>query len=111
MQYLSDKNSIYIKGVDTVIAEKIKQLRESKDMTQSQLAKILNITRSSVNAWEMGISVPSTQYIIELAKFFQISTDYLLGMKVTETISLQGLDEKDIDIIYQMAEHLKEKNK
>lgn len=94
-----------------MIADKIKQLRESKDMTQTQLAKAFNVTRSSVNAWEMGISVPSTQYIIELAKFFQISTDYLLGMKTTETISLQGLNEKDINILYQMAEHLKEKNK
>ena len=48
-------------------------------MTQTELAKKLGITRSSVNAWEMGISVPSTQYIIELSLLYKVSTDYLLG--------------------------------
>lgn len=94
-----------------MIADKIKQLREAQDMTQTELAKKFNVTRSSVNAWEMGISVPSTQYIIELAKFFQVSTDYLLGMKETETLNLTGLNISDIDIVYQVVQHLKEKNK
>lgn len=49
-----------------MIADKIKQLRTSRDMTQSDLAKKLNITRSSVNAWEMGLSTPSTAYLVEL---------------------------------------------
>ena len=48
-------------------AERIKILREQAGMSQEKLAKRLGITRSSVNAWEMGISTPSTQYIAELA--------------------------------------------
>ena len=47
-----------------MIADKIKQLRTSRNMTQSDLAKKLNITRSSVNAWEMGLSTPSTAYLV-----------------------------------------------
>ena len=62
-----------------MIADGIKSLREQQNMTQSNLAKQLGITRSSVNAWEMGISVSSTQYIVELAYIFYVSTDYLLG--------------------------------
>ena len=50
-----------------MIADRIKSLREQQNRTQSDLAKQLGITRSSVNAGEMGISVPSTQYIVELA--------------------------------------------
>ena len=42
-----------------MIADKIKLLREASHLTQTELAKKLNITRNSVNAWEMGISVPS----------------------------------------------------
>ena len=93
-----------------MIAEKIKFLREQKQMTQSDLAKKLNITRSSVNAWEMGISVPSTQYIVELANLFSVSTDYLLGVEKTSTIDIAGLTEKDVEIIYSLVEHLKAKN-
>ena len=74
-----------------MVAEKIKFLREQKGLTQSDLAKKLNITRSSVNAWEMGISVPSTQCIIELASLFSVSTDYLLGVQKTSTIYTSGL--------------------
>ena len=48
-----------------MIADRIKSLRENQNKTQSELAKQLGITRSSVNAWEMGISVPSTQYIVK----------------------------------------------
>ena len=61
-----------------MIAEKIKRLREQDSLTQAELAKRLGITRSSVNAWEMGISAPSTQYLVELANIFKVSTDYLL---------------------------------
>ncbi len=93
-----------------MIAEKIKFLREQKNYTQTELAKKLGITRSSVNAWEMGISVPSTQYIVELSNIFSVSTDYLLGVERTSIIDISGLSEKDIEIIYSLANHLKSKN-
>ena len=54
-----------------MIAERIKVLREQQNMTQSQLAKQLGITRSSVNAWEMGLSSPSTPFVVELSRLFQ----------------------------------------
>lgn len=93
-----------------MIAESIKVLRENREMTQTDLAKYLGITRSSVNAWEMGISVPSTQYIVELAKLFKVSTDYLLGIEKTATVSVAGLSEKDIQIVDSLVEHLRRKN-
>lgn len=68
-----------------MIADKIKSLRENQNKTQSELAKQLGITRSSVNAWEMGISVPSTQYVVELAHIFKVSADYLLGVDTTSS--------------------------
>ncbi len=101
----------HIEEVKRTIAEKIKFLREEKGYTQTELAKILSITRSSVNAWEMGISVPSTQYIVELADIFKISTDYLLGVGSTASVGVEGLGEEDINIIYSLISHLKEKNK
>lgn len=90
-----------------MVAERIKQLREQKGMTQAELARQLGITRSSVNAWEMGISVPSTQYVVELAELFSVSTDYLLGVNTSATVSVRGLSEGDIQLVHSIIEHLR----
>ena len=63
-----------------MICDRIKQLREQAGYSQAQLAKRLDVTRSSVNAWEMGLSMPTTQYVVTLAKLFHVSADYLLGL-------------------------------
>ena len=94
-----------------MIAERIKKLREQKSMTQTELARRLGITRSSVNAWEMGISVPSTQYIVELAGIFRVSTDFLLGVESSATVCVEGLEEQDIQIVHIMIEHFRQKNR
>lgn len=86
-----------------MVADRIKKLREQKNMTQTILAKKLGITRSSVNAWEMGISVPSTQYIVELANIFDVSTDYLLGVNNTVSLSVEGLTDKDIELVHSLS--------
>ena len=92
-----------------MIAEKVKKLREQKGLSQAELARLLGITRSSVNAWEMGISVHSTQYIVDLAGVFDISTDYLLGVDSSSTISVAGLTDSDILLVHNIIEHLKNK--
>lgn len=93
-----------------MIAERVKCLREQHGLTQAELAKQLGITRSSVNAWEMGISVPSTQYVVELSHLFKISTDYILGLDVSTSINITGLTEEDVQIVYSLIQHLKKKN-
>lgn len=93
-----------------MVADRIKTLREQHNKTQAQLAKQLGITRSSVNAWEMGISVPSTQYVVELASIFKVSTDYILGVNSTSTINVSGLTDKDIELVQNIVLHLRERS-
>lgn len=94
-----------------MIAERIKLLRENVGLSQKALADKLGITRSSVNAWELGISVPSTQYIVELATLFKVSTDYLLNFNNKNAIDVDGLSEQEIKIILELITYFKEKNK
>lgn len=88
-----------------MIADKIKLLREASHLTQTEFAKKLNITRSSVNAWEMGISVPSTTYLIELALLFHVSTDFLLGLEQNNTIDISTLSEREAILVYELVDY------
>ena len=90
------------------LADKIKLLRENSGLTQAGIARQLGISRSGVNAWEMGLSVPSTQYIVELAKTFGVSTDFLLGINNTSTISVEGLSEKQVSSLLKIIECFKD---
>ena len=91
------------------LPDKIKLLREHLGLTQTQLSKQLGLTRSSVNAWEMGISVPSTQYIVELSKIFGVSTDYLFGIGENAVISVNGLGEREVAVIAELVACLRDK--
>ena len=90
------------------ISEKIKQLREKSDLTQAELARKLGLTRSSINGWEMGLSVPSTPFLVELSKTFNVSIDYLLGLKHESVIDVNGLSEKEVAILVELVQCFKE---
>ena len=94
-----------------MIADKIKRLREASHLTQTELAKKLNITRSSVNAWEMGISVPYTTYLIELALLFHVSTDFLLGLEQNNTIDISTLSEREAILVYELVDYFTSQKK
>lgn len=91
-------------------AEKIKELRQKNNMTQSDLARRLYVTRSSVNAWEMGVSVPTAAKLVELSLFFHVSADYLLGLEQEETVTLDRLDSEQKAIIYSLLLHFEKEN-
>ena len=62
-----------------MLAKRLKLLRSNKGLTQEQLAKELNTSKSSVAMWEIGQRDPDSDTIILIADFFDVSTDYLLG--------------------------------
>lgn len=90
-----------------MIAEKIKALREERGWTQAELANRMGVTRNGVNSWEQGLSVPSPASIVELAKTFSVSTDYLLGVEALASINVSGLNEKDVAVLSMLADRLK----
>ena len=91
--------------------DRLKNLRNKYGYTQASLAKKLSITRSSINAWEMGLSAPSTPFLVELSKLFHVTTDYLLGLDDCLTIKTTDLSEREISALLNIAEAFHESHK
>lgn len=62
-------------------AKRIYELRIEKGLSQANLAKEIGVTQKSIDFWEKEINEPKATYIINLAVFFGVSTDYLLGIE------------------------------
>lgn len=94
-----------------MISDRLRILRQRNNWSQTDLANKLNITRSSVNAWEMGISTPATKTIVELSSLFHVSSDYLLGISNTpEIINLENYTEKEKGIIRELLDYFTEQH-
>lgn len=59
---------------------KLKELRESKHLSQQRLAIDLNVSQATVSKYELGQAEPDIPTIIKLAGYFHVSADYLLGI-------------------------------
>lgn len=69
---------------------RVKELREKAGLSMAQLAQELHITKSRVNMWENNGTVPRMDVLVELAKFFNVPTDYLLGNDDESNISVEN---------------------
>ncbi len=63
------------------IGTKIKELRNNINISQAQLAINIHVSQKAIDYWERGINEPKASYIVALAKFFDVSCDFLLGLK------------------------------
>ena len=57
----------------------LRNLRKSKEMTQNAIALLLNISRATYSAYENGTRTPDPAMLLQIAEFFDVSLDYLLG--------------------------------
>ncbi len=63
------------------IGTKIKEIRLEHKLSQTKLAKMLNVSQDTISLWERNISLPSADYIIKICKVFDVSANYLLGLE------------------------------
>lgn len=83
-------------------SERLATARELSNLTQSDLAHALNVTRESINAWENNISKPSIGRIMELSHVLKIGIDYLVGNDNILTVDISSLSSPQQKAIYQL---------
>ena len=60
--------------------ERIRNLREDKDLTQKDIATLLNISQRAYSHYENGSRSMPVEYLVALCKFYNVTADYLLGL-------------------------------
>lgn len=91
------------------IGKKLRNLRTDNNMTQAVLAKKLNLTKSVISAYENDLRLPSYDVLIQIAKIFHVSTDYLLGLDSPSGIDLSGLSEEEKVAVKNLIQAMKHK--
>ena len=82
--------------------ERIKFLRQNSNLTQSQLANRIGVSKSLISAYELGNRLPSYDNLIKIAAYFKVSTDYLLGIDNKNYLDLSGLNDAQKIVLYQL---------
>lgn len=64
-----------------IFGEKLKELREEKEIGQVELAQKVGVSKGIISLWENGLREPKLSNLIALASYFQVSIDFLAGLK------------------------------
>lgn len=67
--------------MEKIISKRIYELRKEKNVSQSEVAKNIGATQKAIDFWEKGVNEPKASYIIRLARYFNVTADYLLGLE------------------------------
>jgi transcriptional regulator with XRE-family HTH domain len=73
---------------------RLKQLRKSKKIMSKELASILNLTQHTVQNYEKGIREPKFDTLVTIAKYFNVSLDYLFGLTDDPVLREEELSEE-----------------
>lgn len=87
------------------VGRRIREVREQIGMTQSDLAKRVHVSRSSVQSWENGQTYPSIDNCVSLANVFHLSVDYLVARSPHKEIRLDNYSENEKRLIFDLLEY------
>lgn len=96
---------------NAMLNENIRALRRVRHMSQVELANGLNVSKQCISNWENDNILPSVEMLVKIAKFFNVSTDALLGLEDARFVSVDGLSDIQIDHIKLLIEDFREAGK
>ena len=78
---------------------KLKALRQGRGLTQKQLADYLELVPASISSYETSGNYPSADIIVKICKFFEVSSDYLLGLSDIKEFKNTGVTDEQYQTI------------
>ncbi len=94
-----------------MLCDIIKELRKSFNISRVQLANELGVTKQCVSNWENDNILPSLDMLLKIAKYFNVTTDYLLGVSNDNIIDVTGLSEVEKSHIKLLVKDFQKRSK
>lgn len=91
-----------------MLGQRLKEARKHNQLSQKQLAKLLNVSVKVVSNWERGTSTPSIQMCTKLCEALRVSANYLLGLDDDYMLNMNGLPNVLISAFYRIIRERKE---
>ena len=93
------------------LAGRLALARKARGISRQQAAVRLGFDRATIFGYESGRRQPSLDTLVEMAKYYQVTTDYLLGLNDNDDcIDLSELDQKEHNLIRDLVDDMKMKN-
>ena len=90
-----------------MFSERVKALRLARSISQVELAGALGVSKQTISNWENDNILPSIEMLMKTARYFSVTTDYLLGLEQRETLDVSGLSIETISHLRQIVNDLK----
>ncbi|PKL00040.1 MAG: XRE family transcriptional regulator [Tenericutes bacterium HGW-Tenericutes-1] len=93
-----------------MLKNRLKQEREKRDLSQRELSQMINVSQQTIGSWETGRTEPNSDTLQQLANFFGVSVDYLLGRSIDgQSLQMNSEDNKEDlkEKFYQLLDILK----
>ncbi len=90
-----------------MFGDMIKNLRQSRNLNQVQLAASLNVSKQTVSNWENNNILPSIDMLVKISQFFSVSTDYLLELDTRNYIEVTDLTDIQLAHVRQIIDDIK----
>lgn len=86
---------------------RIRELRESKNMSQEMLGKIIGRSKPVISSYENNIKTPPLDVLIKLSGALNVSIDYLVGIEKKNELNTNGLSSSQIELLVMIADELR----
>lgn len=88
---------------------RLRELRLKKKLTQAQVAKRLNISKSIISGYENNTKTPSLEILTQLCVLYDVSSDYVLGLDNRKMMFIDGLTQQQLNILQVLVREFRAK--
>lgn len=88
-------------------SQKLRLLRESRHLTQQQVANRVGVSKTMISAYETAIKTPSIDVLIRLSRLYGVTVDYLVCVDSSAGLNVAGLGDDSIALVAALVEKLK----